>query len=160
VRLETPLEPDDKPILPGESVTLKIPENRVRGYEAIRERDKKEDAKKVEFDLQLINFGDGTGLQGKDGHRIPVPTKRSSQDVPLPKEPSGACRPEPALRRPGDSAAILSAAYFTEPARALRVDFSPPGTGRAFVRLQLSEHPRLLAGQNRLFVSLSLRQLL
>ncbi|HLM58495.1 MAG TPA: hypothetical protein VK422_20500 [Pyrinomonadaceae bacterium] len=126
VRYETPLEPDDKPILPGESVTLKIPEKKVRGYEGFREMDKKEDPKKVEFILQMINFGDGTWIQGKDGRPMPPPRRKSLRSAPPPTAPSHASRPEPALWRPGGFAAFLKAGYFAEPARALRVDFSPP----------------------------------
>jgi hypothetical protein len=65
--LETPLEPEDVPILPGETITLKIHENQVRGYETLRDREGRDDARKVELQMQYINFGDGTGFSGMRG---------------------------------------------------------------------------------------------
>lgn len=125
VRLDTPLEPDDKPILPGESVTLKIPENQFRGYESMRDKRNKEDPKKVEFDLQLINFGDGTSIQGKDGRPMPDPRRRRSQSFPRTKE-----RGSTYLSAAGDwvtesPGRVLEAYYLTMPARSLRANFYP-----------------------------------
>lgn len=107
VRYETPVEPDDRPILPGESVTLKIPESQVSGYEAIRAEKNKEDPKKVEFILQLINFGDGTGIQGKTGRPMPPPKRKSSLALPHPKTNSAACRPEAGRLRPDSQSSLL-----------------------------------------------------
>ena len=74
-RVTTPVQPDDVPILPGESITLKIPGSQVSSYEKLRDEEKRPDPKKVEFDLQLINFGDGSGLRGTDGHLFPARRK-------------------------------------------------------------------------------------
>ena len=38
LRLDAPLQPDDMPIRPGESVTLKIPGNRAKAFESNRDR--------------------------------------------------------------------------------------------------------------------------
>jgi hypothetical protein len=75
VRLTTPLNSDDVPILPGETTVLKISQSQVRGFEKTRDEEKRGDAKKVEFDLQLINFGDGTGVRSKLGRPYPDPAK-------------------------------------------------------------------------------------
>jgi hypothetical protein len=69
--LDTPVKPEDVPILPGESITLRPPQSDVRAYEKIRDTEGRPDQKKVEFDFQFINFGDGTGIQGTDGHPAP-----------------------------------------------------------------------------------------
>lgn len=94
VLIDTPVLPDDVPILPGESVTLKIRESSWEGYKAIRDKKRKADPKKVRFGLQLVNFGDGTGLQGMTGTPTPnLTTSRKegrreysqlSRDVQLP----------------------------------------------------------------------------
>lgn len=84
VRLTAPLNSDDVPILPGETTILKISQAQVRGFEKTRDEEKRGDAKKVEFDLQLINFGDGTGVRSKLGRPYPDPaTKRSSNVSPI-----------------------------------------------------------------------------
>jgi hypothetical protein len=69
VRLSTPVQPDDKPIRPDETITLKISQDQLDGYEHSRDKEGRAEAKKVQLDMQLINFGDGTGLTGADGHR-------------------------------------------------------------------------------------------
>jgi hypothetical protein len=81
-RFSAPLLPDDVPILPGESVTLKVPDYWVRGYEYHREIKNRPDPKKVELNLQLINFGDGTGLLTPEGAPHPDPRRKRSQNVP------------------------------------------------------------------------------
>ncbi|MCA1565126.1 MAG: hypothetical protein LC803_05730 [Acidobacteria bacterium] len=76
VRLSTPIRSDDVPILPGESVILKVSESQVKAYEGSRDEEKRNDTRKIEFDLQLINFGDGTGLRSKQGRPHPDPAKQ------------------------------------------------------------------------------------
>jgi hypothetical protein len=81
VRLTTPIQADDIPIRPGESITLKISDTQVKGYENSRNVEKRSDPKKVEFDMQLINFGDGTGLRSKQGRPHPNPARKQSSNV-------------------------------------------------------------------------------
>ncbi|MDQ3743635.1 MAG: hypothetical protein M3444_04570 [Acidobacteriota bacterium] len=94
--MDTAVEPDDVPILPGESVTLKIPEDQVRGFERFRDEDKRwDDPKKIEIVMQVVNFGDGTSFRGQKGRLMHEnPGKRSSNDT-RPKEGSGGCKPTP-----------------------------------------------------------------
>ena len=73
VRLDTPIQSDDVPIMPGETTILRISEVQVRGYEKLRDEEGRPDPKNIEFDLQLINFGDGTGLRSTKGRPHPDP---------------------------------------------------------------------------------------
>jgi hypothetical protein len=72
-RLTTPIQSDDVPIRPGETVTISIPAKQIIGYEYCRDHECGTDAKKVELYFALINFGDGTGLRGTDGQVAPKP---------------------------------------------------------------------------------------
>lgn len=86
VRLNTSIQPDDVPIRPGEVATLRISEAQVRGFEKLIDEEKRGFPKKVEFDLQLINFGDGTGLRSKQGRPHPDPNRKRALNVPYMKE--------------------------------------------------------------------------
>ncbi|HLL72149.1 MAG TPA: hypothetical protein VK363_11980 [Pyrinomonadaceae bacterium] len=86
VRLTTLIEADDVPIQPGETATLRISEAQVRGFEKLIDEEKRVPPKKVEFDLQLINFGDGTGLRSKQGRPHPDPNKKRASNVPYTKK--------------------------------------------------------------------------
>ncbi len=108
---ETEITPDDAPILPGESITMAIPETFVKGYEAGRDAEGRPDPQKVEFDLQAVDFGDGTAFRGTDGARErrapkkvsandPRPQPRAISENAAPPPPSGTarngCSPQPA----------------------------------------------------------------
>lgn len=75
VRLDAPIQHNDLPINPGETVTLSVTENQVKGYEESRDRERRTDPKKIKFNMQLINFGDGTGLRGTDARPSPDPAR-------------------------------------------------------------------------------------
>jgi hypothetical protein len=78
---ETPVEPEDVPILPGESITLKFPEKQIRGYEKFRDEDRMyTDPKKVVFNVLIIKFGDGTYLFGPDGKPMHSNPKKDSSN--------------------------------------------------------------------------------
>jgi len=126
VRLSTPVQPDDVPILPGESYTFKISESQMQGYEEIRRKENKADAKKVKFDLQLINFGDGTGLRGMDGRPTPNPARKQSSNAPHYEKKEPAARPLDCRVRGADAPNIfLNSFYSLTPASFSRVNFSP-----------------------------------
>jgi uncharacterized MnhB-related membrane protein len=78
----TPLRPDEPPIPPGESITLKIQEKRWKGYEMFREREKKADPRRVRLELQILDYGDGTGFEAVRGDPLLYPPKKSSLDNP------------------------------------------------------------------------------
>lgn len=81
VSLTTAIQPDDIAILPGQSVTLKIPEKKVKSYEKLRDEEQRADPEKVRFNPIFINFGDGTGLAGPHGQPIPDPARKRSQNT-------------------------------------------------------------------------------
>jgi hypothetical protein len=126
VLMDTPVLPDDVPILPGESVTLKIRENSWQGFKAIRDKKNKADPKKVRFDLQLINFGDGTGLQSTKGEPTPNPHRKRSQSTSPPSQGAGLCQPPPGAGGAESPLKFLKASYPTQPADLLRADFFEP----------------------------------
>lgn len=73
MRLTTPIQPDDVPIRLGESYDLKVSETQWKAFEATRHKEKVSNPKKIEFEMQLINFGDGTGVRGQQGSPVPKP---------------------------------------------------------------------------------------
>jgi hypothetical protein len=122
--LSTPIMSDDVPILPGESITLKVPENKVRGYEKTQDTYKKDDPKKIEFELQFMNFGDGTGLQGRDGRTAPDPVRKQSSRLSRPRNVMVLARSllEFDERTPSDK--FLNVTNSIAPAKNLRAHFS------------------------------------
>jgi len=145
IQLDAPLLPDDVPIQPGETITMMIPENQTRGYQNVRDGRNKADAKKIEFELQFINFGDGTGLEMPPGVPAHNPNRRRSQNSQPPQQGDSVCQPPPRLQAAEPPATFLKASYPPEPANFLRVDFysrrisrhSPrppaPATARTFL---------------------------
>ena len=77
-KFETPLDPADKPLLPGESSVLKIPENNLMGFERLvgKGRVAQSEVKKLYVMFRHLNFGDKTGFSG-DG--LPVPYIRKTR---------------------------------------------------------------------------------
>jgi hypothetical protein len=124
--LAAPLLPGDVPVLPGESVTLKPYESRVAGYEAMRRSKNKDDPKKVRFGMQIINFGDGTGLHGMTGTPEPRPARKRSQVAPAQEGTPGDYPPR--FKEWGSPGKSLKAFYSPVPASLLRVNFSPAET--------------------------------
>jgi hypothetical protein len=124
--LETPLEPGDVPILPGETITLKIHESQVKGYEGWREREGRDDAKKVELQMQYINFGDGTGFSGTRGE--PDKAVKKSSAAPRREGKNGGYPPAPAARSADSPGKLLESFYPSTPASLLRVNFFPAET--------------------------------
>jgi hypothetical protein len=122
--IETPVQADDVPILPGESITLKIPEKQARGYENIREAGRRDDPQKVELHMRIINFGDGTGLRGRVGR--PYLPKKQTQSEARPERAPANCSPTPKAREASLSERFLKAFYSPTPASFLRVNFYPP----------------------------------
>lgn len=73
-----PLQPGDVPLRPGESVTLRPAANTVEGWKRLRGKGAITSPKKLVFNFQEINFGDGTGFLGTSGTPIPENKERSS----------------------------------------------------------------------------------
>ena len=125
---DTPLVPEDVPILPGESYTLKFPESHIRGYEKWREEEKRADPKKVEFYMQIINYGDGTGFEAMEGLRVPRPPRKRSRNEPPAWRPPGDGQPALKAGAKDSPGKLLEPFYPSTPASLLRVNFSPAGT--------------------------------
>jgi hypothetical protein len=80
---ETPVEDGDVPILPGESVKLKIRDAEVEAFEHFRDEERRwEDPKRIKIEVQIINFGDGTFMFGREGIlRHATPKKQSFDNL-------------------------------------------------------------------------------
>jgi hypothetical protein len=125
VYLTTALQSDDVPILPGQSITLKVPEKKVKAYEKARDAEQRADPKRVEFDPQFINFGDGTGLVGPHGQPIPDPARKQSQHAPSPQRWPAAESPASEVRAVDSPSMFIKTLHSTQPASFLRVNFYP-----------------------------------
>ena len=86
--------PNDVPLLPGESVTLKIPESQLRGYEKARDEEKQwDDPKKIEIEVNAVKFGDGTSFMGRKGNLQHAKPKKQSENNQSPKLSSRGYKP-------------------------------------------------------------------
>ena len=63
--------PEDVPLMPGETYTLKLPERLVRGWELFQAKHNKPTPKRVVLIFNALNFGDGTGFVRTDGIAVP-----------------------------------------------------------------------------------------
>ena len=148
---ETPLEEGDVPIMPGETVTLKVAESYAKAFEKGRDEEQKwNDPKKIGIEVQIINFGDGTFMLGKDGVlRKARPRTRSSHDSTRTKDDSrcGAS----GERDEGELSRGIVKAFSFQPASFLRVKFF--SADRTFiVRPNASARPLRLPERVRLYV--------
>jgi len=84
------LKPDDVPILPGESVTLKIPEGQLKGYEKSRDQDKMySDPERVEIEVNAVRTDDTYFF--KSGQSVHAGPKEKSANDLVPEAP-GRCK--------------------------------------------------------------------
>lgn len=125
VRLDTPIQADDIPIKSGETTTLNVSVDQVSTYEKSRDKEKRAEAKKVRIDMQLINFGDGTGLRGTDGHPTPQRGRKDLSNIPRLRKTDNS-PPNVRGRETNSSADLWKGTYSQLPANFLRVNFSPP----------------------------------
>jgi hypothetical protein len=63
--------PEDIPLKPGESCTLKFPEQDVAGWESVKSEGVASDPLKILLMSTEISFGDGTGFSRTDGKPFP-----------------------------------------------------------------------------------------
>ena len=77
VVLDEPVLPEDVAIQPGEVVVLMVPAEQAELWKRGRERGDRTNPKKIEFILNNLNFGDGTGFVG--GKPIPEPRERGAK---------------------------------------------------------------------------------
>jgi hypothetical protein len=119
IDLGKPLLPDDVPIMPKETVTLKVPdlENEMVSWKHFRANGTFRNPKKMFFKFLLMNFGDGTGFMGPAG--VPLPEKRD-------RSSTGQCGGQGT----GDEKAAASnspPAYFFDLAYFTSTSHPPPG---------------------------------
>jgi hypothetical protein len=117
---------EEPPIPPGESVTLKLPENRWKAYEALREEKRRADPKRVRLVLQIIDFGDGTGFESNKGVPLTYTREKSSLNNAPAKEGDRICQPPAERGRTSPTVNFLKTASSAKPASLLRVDFFLP----------------------------------
>jgi hypothetical protein len=81
IMFENPLEPNDTPLLPGESFVLKIPGNNLAAFERLVAKGKitQSEVKKVYLMFRHLNFGDKTGFSTTGG--LPVPNIRKAGSI-------------------------------------------------------------------------------
>ena len=79
VDFAAPLKPEDVPIRPGDSYTLKIPDHFSLGWEQFAAKRKlpKSEPKKIKIRFGQLNFGDGTGFSLTDGSPIDIHRQQS-----------------------------------------------------------------------------------
>lgn len=129
-RPDEPIKDDDIPILPGESVTLKVPEGRWKAFEGFRDEDKVyEDPKKVEIEVNAVRLRDAYYV-GRDGQLLPPMPKKKSANVQRPAGDSAVCKPESDDGEETDLFGnLLKTSYSLQPASLLRANFSPATQG-------------------------------
>jgi hypothetical protein len=71
VAFDEPVRPDDVPLLPGEVVVLKVPEEQAELWRRGRAKGDRANPRKIELIFDNLNFGDGTGFITSDGVSIP-----------------------------------------------------------------------------------------
>jgi hypothetical protein len=123
-----PIEPDDVPIKPGESYTLKIPEQLQLGWESLVKRRglAKEEPRKIKFTFQNLNFGDGTGFRFPSGIPFNIHQRRRElMQRESERKTLNASLFDPPPRSSDQSP--LSSTLFL-PATFLPVNFSPAKT--------------------------------
>jgi hypothetical protein len=111
--------PDDIPLKPGETCTLKIHPGVVSAWEKIRREEGRPLPKLIQVEFQLLSFGDGTGFVGDTA--VPVPRKLEEIRNCTPQQNKGD--PRNLDWRRGGVLAFDTAAKNDLPARFLPVNF-------------------------------------
>jgi hypothetical protein len=95
IKFDSPLEATDIPLLPGESVVLKIPENSLAGFERRVAKGKitQAEVRRVFLVFDQLNFGDKTGFSGTGGSPsvsdpVTRPASEHSHPILIKGEPS------------------------------------------------------------------------
>jgi hypothetical protein len=126
IKLDTPLLPEDVPLLPGQTHIFKIREENAEGWEKFTAREKipKDEPRRLQLEFYFLRFGDRTGFRSFTGVPFPNPSKKRSSNAPC-KEQKGqsAAVAVVAVRSHSpDSSAKLSSSFL--PANFLPVNFS------------------------------------
>jgi hypothetical protein len=125
--------PNDVPLLPGESVTLKIPEGQLRGYEKARDEERQwDDPKKIEIEVNAVKFGDGTSFMGRKGNLQHAKPKKQSENNQSPKSDAGGCKSVTEVLGLNVTNIFLKGIYSLQPATFLRANFFSARSGYNF----------------------------
>lgn len=65
--------PEDVGLAPGQSVVLKVPEDRAAAWEKFKAKGVTTEPRQFVLALHQLNFGDGTGYAGRDARPLPNP---------------------------------------------------------------------------------------
>lgn len=77
IDFSTPIQPDDVPLQPGEKHIFKIPEGIAKGWDSLKEKESKQEPKRIHLIFQSLNFGDGTGFGDAGGTPVNIHRKIS-----------------------------------------------------------------------------------
>jgi len=78
--------PEDVPLAPGASAVIKVSEDEALTWEKWKAKGAATDPQKLVLVLHQLNFGDGTGLVGRDARQMPNPNAGSRRRaVPRPR---------------------------------------------------------------------------
>ena len=136
---DTPLEPKDVPIQPGDTYVFKIDKSSAKGWDYLREKKGKPEPKRIRIIFQSINFGDGTGYSDSGGTPVNINKKTSLNRTCLPPNRSSGSVTQTA-------SSFLPASFLPvkfSPAEPLKValakpllqpDVNCPGTSCSFVK--------------------------
>jgi hypothetical protein len=115
---DNPVKPDDVPVLlPGQSLTMKLPESQVSAYEHSRDEEGRPDPTVVEFEMQAVKFGDGTSFRGRGGKSWHEATK--DEHKPRSQLNSEGCKSTASQAR-YDGFSAQQVSYAGKPANLLR----------------------------------------
>lgn len=97
VDFANPVRSDDVPILPGQSIVIKVDADLLPSWKTLHYKGRNVNPRKLKFWFEELNFGDGTGFTGPDGSPVPMHKERSSGG-PRPKEGSSGSAPTNRMR--------------------------------------------------------------
>jgi hypothetical protein len=168
---ETAAEPGDVPIQPGETVTLKLPEGQVSAYEQSRDGKARPDPKRLEIEVLMVNFGDGTSFVGREGMPVQATPKKQSSNDSTPKKEAKLCKPDSEESEGESPGSLIKALYISSPAKFLRANLYladelsalPPAPRRDLCGCQstsgcmwgMLDYPECPCDNNREFTSVS-----
>jgi len=69
---------EDVPIQPGDTYTMKVPEDQIKGWEAAKKHYKWPEPKKFRLRFYHLHYGDGTGFMTSGGLPVPKSTPPGS----------------------------------------------------------------------------------
>jgi hypothetical protein len=75
-----PVQSDDVPILPDESIVIKVDADLVPSWKTLHFKGRNVNPRKLKFLFEELNYGDGTGFTGPEGSSVPIGRDQSFND--------------------------------------------------------------------------------